>query len=235
MIDVCTGWLELAVVNEPKSKPCAEIFDREWLCRYVRPRQCGYDSGGKFCGREFQEMLESYGIEGVQTTVKNPRAQAIVERMHLIFGEMIRTTVFGQYYDHDLKQLGANCAYALRSTVPTKFSYSPAQLALGADMLFRQRAIIDWEKVKEIHPKNSKQNNKRENSKRIAHEYKVGDKVLLLTPKYEHKYLAKISDKRNKGPYKITKIYANGNLRLNFGDYTDIRNVRNVKPFYRKN
>ena len=180
-------------------------------------------------------MLESYGIEGVQTTVKNPRAQAIVERMHLIFGEMIRTTVFGQYYDHDLKQLGANCAYALRSTVPTKFSYSPAQLALGADMLFRQRAIIDWEKVKEIRPKNSKENNKKENSKRIAHEYKVGDKVILLPPKYEPKYLAKIFEQRNKGPYKIIKIYANRNLRLNFGDYTDIRNVRNLKPFYRKN
>ena len=102
-------------------------------------------------------------------------------------------------------------------------------------MLFRQRTIIDWEKVKEIRRKNTAENNKRENSKRNAHEYKVGDEVLLLTPKYERKYLAKISDKRNKGPFKFTKIYANGNLRLDFGDYTDIRNVRNVKPYQRKN
>ena len=42
-------------------------------------------------GEEFQEMLESYGIASKPTTVKNPQANAMHERAHLLIAEMSRT------------------------------------------------------------------------------------------------------------------------------------------------
>jgi len=42
----------------------------------------------------FQELLLSYGIESTPTTVKNPTAQSLVERLHLTMGDQLRATVY---------------------------------------------------------------------------------------------------------------------------------------------
>ena len=43
-----------------------------------------HDNGNEFLGREFQELLQSYGIVSRATTVKNPQANSIVERLHMV-------------------------------------------------------------------------------------------------------------------------------------------------------
>jgi transposase InsO family protein len=40
------------------------------------------DNGGEFIGWEFIQMLRLHQIKDVPTTVKNPQANAICERMH---------------------------------------------------------------------------------------------------------------------------------------------------------
>ncbi|KAL7523869.1 hypothetical protein ACHAWF_000709 [Thalassiosira exigua] len=94
MVDCCTNWCELKSIPSANSKSCANTLDTAWLCRAPRPAECGHDNGPEFMGEEFQEMLHSFGIKPKPTTVKNPTAQAIVERLHLILGEQLRTTVF---------------------------------------------------------------------------------------------------------------------------------------------
>ena len=81
MVDVCNGWPEFARINSANSIATAKAFDKNWLCRYPRPLECGHDNGKEFLGIEFQELLTSYGIKSKPTTVKNPRANAIVERI----------------------------------------------------------------------------------------------------------------------------------------------------------
>jgi transposase InsO family protein len=53
----------------------------------------GYDNGKEFIGDEFQELLVSYDITPKPTTVKNPTAQAIVERLHLTLGDQLHTSI----------------------------------------------------------------------------------------------------------------------------------------------
>ena len=55
----------------------AKQFDINWLCRYPRPTEVGYDNGKEFIGEGFQELLLSYNITAKPTTVKNPTAQAL--------------------------------------------------------------------------------------------------------------------------------------------------------------
>jgi len=45
--------------------------------------------------------------------------------------------------------------------------------------------LIDWEQVKAIRFKDAIDDNIKENKKRLEHEYKVGDKVLLVYKNYE--------------------------------------------------
>ena len=49
-----------------------------------------HDNGGEFLGQEFLEVLTQYGIKDVLTTVKNPQANAICERMHQTVADVLR-------------------------------------------------------------------------------------------------------------------------------------------------
>ena len=150
MIDVCTGWPEFARIESANSIATAKAFDKSWLCRYPRPMECGHDNGKEFIGIEFQELLASYGITSKPTTVKNPTANAIVERIQGTLGEQLRSTIFESDWEEDVDTLIQACAYALRTTAPSNEPYSPAQLTFGCDMLFRRKIIIDWERLKAI-------------------------------------------------------------------------------------
>jgi hypothetical protein len=94
IIDKGTGWPELIAIHNKTSYHVAISFDSEWLCRYPRPYRVVYDNGAEFTGQEFQELLESYGIKPVATTVRNPRSNGVIECVHLTMGDMLRTMTF---------------------------------------------------------------------------------------------------------------------------------------------
>jgi hypothetical protein len=72
IIDPSTNLLELIVVSDKESCTVACTFDHSWLCCYPRPPICLHDKGTKFTGIEFQELLQSYGINTVIMTTDNP-------------------------------------------------------------------------------------------------------------------------------------------------------------------
>ena len=68
-------------------------------------------------------------------------------------------------------------------------------------------------------------NNKRENSKRIQHEYKKGDLVLLEKE-------ANKCERDNEGPFEINEVFKNGTVRLQMGAVSDLINIRRLTPHY---
>ena len=50
------------------------------------------------------------------------------------------------------------------------------------------------------------------------HDYKVGNKVLIVQKKYERQTKAKLSSP-TEGPFMITRVYTNGNVRINRDTY----------------
>ena len=68
-------------------------------------------------------------------------------------------------------------------------------------------------------------NNFIENAKRIPHQYKGGDKVMLenhCANKYEQPY---------KGSYLVMQINTNGTVHLKIGAVMDTMNIRHIHPF----
>ena len=106
-----------------------------------------------FFGEEFQELLKSYGIKAKPTTVKNPRANAMIEQIHLTMGDMLRTQELtlderDTWLDENQTIL-QSIAWAYQSTVSTTTGYSPGQLAFGRDMIMNFKTHIDWTMIQQ--------------------------------------------------------------------------------------
>jgi transposase InsO family protein len=90
MIDPATGWFKIHQFNDKRSTVVANIAEQEWFSRYPWQIQVTYDRGGEFIGKDFQSMIKNdYGMKGKTITVKIPQANAIVEIVHQVIGNII--------------------------------------------------------------------------------------------------------------------------------------------------
>ena len=134
MIDPASGWFEIHQYDDKKSITVANIAEQEWFSRYPWPTQVTFDRGSEFIGKDFREMLvNDYGIKRKPITVRNPQANAIVERVHQVIANMIRTFELENNYldmDDPWKGILSATAFAVRSTYHTTLKKSPGQLGL---------------------------------------------------------------------------------------------------------
>jgi hypothetical protein len=172
-------------VAEPYfNKSSAQISNlvyKTWFSRYPR---CGYiihDNGSKF-KLHFQSLCNTYGIKHKPTSVKNPQANAILELIHAVIGNMLRTPKLDMaemVKTSDINVFLSDAAWAICSTHHTVLKASPGAAIFERDMLFDIPFIADWQKIGEHRQKLTDLNNARENEGRIDYNYKVGQKVLL--------------------------------------------------------
>jgi hypothetical protein len=180
-------------------------------------------------------LKDVYGIVRKPITTRNPQANAIVERAHQTIGNKIRSLQINN--KADLEPYGAwegvlsAVSKAVRSTVHTTLQATPSQLVFSRDAILNIGFEADWQYIKERKQKLIKQNNKRENAKRVPHTYAVGDKVMVLQNPNR-----KFGEDRYDGPYTISDVYDNGTVKLqqataSGGVVYQTWNIRNVTPY----
>ena len=161
----------------------------------------------------------------------NPQANAMIERVHQTIGNIIRTFELQENYldeEDPWKGILSATAFAIRATYHTTLQKSPGQLVFGRDMIFNIKHQANWEYIKNRKQDIINQNNERENQKRIPHEYKKGNLVLLRTGtenKYEQPY---------SGPHEIQKVNDNGTVRITKGAITETVNIRRLQPYKKR-
>jgi len=247
MIDPATGWFEIVelpntdvtyvrngkdikeVIIDKSAATVSNLFNKTWLCRYPRPTYLIYDNGGEFKSH-FKTLCDSYSLKRKPTTIKNPQANAILERIHGVIGDMMRTSSL----DNDttitpnmVDEFLSNAAWAIRSTYHTVLRSSPGAAVFGRDMLFDIPYLADWTEIGRRRQQLVDQNNTRENNKRVDFDYAVGQKVLLI----KDGILRKAEDK-NDGPYVITQVYTNGTVRIQRGTINERLNIRRLTPYF---
>jgi len=62
-----------------------------WFSRYPRCKYVIYDNGSEF-KIHFEDLCDSYGLKRKPTSIGNPQANAILERVHQVLMAMIRTS-----------------------------------------------------------------------------------------------------------------------------------------------
>ena len=129
MIDPATGWFEIHQYDDKKSITITNIAEQEWFSHYPWPTQVTFDRGGEFLGHDFQDMLANdYGITRKPITTRNPQANAIVERIHQVIANIIRTFELQDNYldeDNPWKGILSATAFAVRSTYHTTLQKTP--------------------------------------------------------------------------------------------------------------
>ncbi len=92
--------------------------------------------------------------------------------------------------------------------------------------------LINWEHIKALLCiKLAQENNAKENKKRMEHEYKVGDKVLLVFKPYERRNRGKFSPLTYaRGPFVITEVIENGTVKIQCGAYVDVVSIQRITP-----
>jgi Integrase zinc binding domain len=231
MIDPATGWFEMVQIPNKRADTIANIVEVTWLTRYPWPSQIVFDKGSEFMA-EFTKMVKKdYQIKIKGISTRNPQANAIIERVHQTLGNVIRTfQVHDAYLDEDDPWSGilAAAMFAIRATVHTTLQATPSQLVFGRDAIMNIKFEADWRLIRERKQSIIKQNNKRENARRIPHKYKTKDKVLYRT---YNETSAKYGEDPYSGPHEIVKVNDNGTVRLKMGSVVDTVNIRLLKPY----
>ena len=233
MIDPATGWFEIVEIPNKRADFIANILEQTWLTRYPWPTEIRMDRGKEFAGEVAAALKTQFGIQRKLITTQNPQANAIIERIHQVVGDMIRTRDIRGKNDLDphFGWTGVLSAvrHAVRSLVHTTTRATPTQLVFGRDALLNVSFVADWQYIKERKQYRILQNNKRENKTRKEHTYKVGDQVMV-----EDDPNRKLEGARFKGPYTVSRLFDNGTVQLtkatNGGAVSQTWNIRLLKP-----
>lgn len=232
-IDPATGWFEIAEVpaKDKSSARISNLFDDVWLARYPRPKEVIFDNGSEF-KKDFLPLLKDFAIKPKPTTVKNPQSNAVVERVHQVVGNMIRTQELDNRVFDYINPWGpilTSVAWAIRSSYHTTLEATPAQLVFGRDMAVNLQHMADWHSISTRKQSQVDRDNVRENSKRISHDYRPGEEVLLIKDGHFRKL-----DEKYQGPFTITDVYVNGTVRIQKNLHVTERvNIRRITPFWR--
>jgi transposase InsO family protein len=207
IIDLSTHFMEIVALKNKESITVARSLNQVWLCHYPRPVDCLHDNGTEFVSAKFQELLQSYGIRSKLTTVKNPQANGILERTHQVIGNLLHSN---RLIAQDLDTVSAQqellmpVMWAINTTFHTTLKASPAQLAFSCDMILPTFFAANWYAINNCKQAQSQSAADAKNRKRILHEFRINDKVLIHRD-IGNPYLGKLA-KPTEGPFKIIDV-----------------------------
>ena len=231
-IDTVTNLAEIIRINNKTSQHISDQFQNCWLARYPSPNRCVHDNGGEFLGHEFQQLLAQAGITSVPTTVKNPQANAICERLHRTMGDVLRVILRTDTPDNELEaeqivdNALATCMHVTRCSINHQMRTSPGALVFNRDMFLDIPLLANLEAIRNRRQQLIDQNLIRLNRIRIDYNYTIGDQVMVKT--YDPTKL----QERFHGPYNIVRVYTNGTVRLQRNPTTtEVFNIRKLTPY----
>jgi hypothetical protein len=139
-----------------------------------------YNNGSEF-KLHLHALCTTYGIKRKPTSIKNPTVNAILEHIHAVFTNMLRTAKLNMaelVNASDINIFLSDAAWAICSTPYKVLKASPGAAIFGQDMLFDILFIADWKKIGEHRQKLTDLNTAHENKGRIDYDYKFGQTIL---------------------------------------------------------
>ena len=125
-------------------------------------------------------------------------------------------------HEDPIKKLTSAAAYAMRVTVHGVTQCAPAQLVYSRDMILQTMMTAQVELIQQQRERATSRNNTQENKRQIAHQHKVGDRIIIpsggLDPKLQ----------LNQGPYRVIGYnQASGTLHIQQRNCAEPVNIQN--------
>ena len=125
-----------------------------------------------------------YGLKRKPIINRNPKSNAIIERIHQTIGNIIGTfDVSNIVNKNSWSGILAATMFAVHTNYYTTLQAYPMQLVFGQDAILNIKHVSDWEQIQQRKQLQINHNNKHENMRRNNHQYKVGDKILVKRKK----------------------------------------------------
>ncbi len=108
--------------------------------------------GHTWADKYFKYLCKSYGIKRKPTTVNNPQANGILERVHQVLGQMLHTAEINMadsVTPDDVDVFLDNVAWAICSAYHAVLKASPGAAIFGRGMLFNILFVAGWHKIGE--------------------------------------------------------------------------------------
>jgi hypothetical protein len=229
----CLDYTKEAVIFDKTSAQISNLVYKCWFSRYPCCRYMIYDNGSEF-KLDFRALCKTFGVKRKPTSIKNPQANAILERIHAVFTNMLCTAKLDMaklVNASDIDIFLADAAWAIRSTHHTVLKASPGAAIIGCNVLFDIPFIADWKTIGEHRQRLTDRNTDQENEGRIDYDYKVGQKILVRNKGI----IRKAQSLWQKDPWTITTVHMHGNITVQRGNKEEQLNIRRVKPFVEDN
>ena len=156
-----------------------------------------------------------YGITAKPITLGDPIFNVLLERIHQVLGNLIRTFNISTqtYVDEDDPWTGilAAAVFEIRSRTNRKKGYSPGQLIFGCGTILLINHMVDWEFKHQQKQMQINRDNILENKHSVDYDYKVGDDVMIT------KHTAYKSEMPNTGLFVITRCWNNVTVSIQIG------------------
>jgi hypothetical protein len=124
MIDPVTGWFDIITGTKHLAASIQDLFHNTWLVCYLCPQFIVVDNGGY----EFKQMYNNYCIIAKPTTSHNPQANSVIERIHKVVNDMLRSFDLEEEMleeDNPFDYFLQSTAWAIRSTYHTTVQATP--------------------------------------------------------------------------------------------------------------
>ncbi len=159
-----------------------KLVNKTWLCRYPPSRYLIYNNGSEF-KLHFEHLCKSYAIKHKPTMVKNSQTNTILERVHQVLRQMLRTAevdMADSVTPDDVNVFLDNVAWTFCSTYHTVLKASLGAAIFGQDMLFDIPFVADWHKIGEHHTQSLTDcSNQHKNNQCIDYDYKVSNNAIM--------------------------------------------------------
>jgi hypothetical protein len=213
--NICKDTKVAAPYFDKSSARISNLVYKTWFSRYPRCCYIIYDNGCEF-KLHFQSLCDMYGIKRNPTSVKNLQANAILEHIHCVLGNILRTSKLNMaelVKASDIVVFLSDATWAICSTYHTVLKASPGAAIFGRDMLLDIPFIADWQKIGKFRQRLTDLSSARENKGRIDYDYEVGEKVLLQ----KEGILCNAESRWHEKPWLITTVHTNGTITVQRG------------------
>ena len=127
-------------------------------------------------------IINDYGIPCSSISVRNPQANAIMERVHQTIGDIICTFNIHQMdldNENPWEGILSSSMFAIWYTVHTTKQHIPSQLIFGRVVIPTINQEANWQLIKQRKQVLINKGNQKENRRRQSHVCHTGDKVVL--------------------------------------------------------
>eukprot|EP00956_Cyclotella_meneghiniana_P030942 scaffold79700_cov45-Cyclotella_meneghiniana.AAC.2 len=150
MIDPATSWfevVELPVLERPDEGTPKD--DKSKKGKKTDGKDPYFDKSSAMTAKlgsefklHFQSLFDSFGLKRKPTSVKNPQANTILERIHQTLANMMHTATYeldtaDSVSPNYIADFLNDAAWAVRSTYRTVLKASPGAAIFGRDMFVR--------------------------------------------------------------------------------------------------